>query len=64
MELLRAHYSNVPSQLLARRLSALSLMFIANVVEFDNAPGKSRNAKFDPEPLLDMAIAALSAPAS
>jgi AcrR family transcriptional regulator len=62
MDLLRRHYSAVSGQALARRLSALSLMFISSVVEFDNTPAKKRGAKFDPKPLLDMALVALAAP--
>jgi len=62
VELLQRHYAGMPLRVLSRRLSALSLMFISNVVEFDNAPPKSRvGTKFDLKPLLDMATVALSA---
>jgi AcrR family transcriptional regulator len=62
MELLQRYYAGIPLRVLSRRLSALSLMFISNVVEFDNTRPKSRvGTKFDLKPLLDMAIVALSA---
>jgi AcrR family transcriptional regulator len=60
---LQRPYAGIPLSVLARRLAALSLMFISNVVEFDNTPPKIRDAaKFDPKPFIDMAICALSAP--
>lgn len=65
LELLRAHYPNLSQTTFSRRLSTLSLMFVSAVVEHDNAhlTGKSaRSALFDPEPILDMALAALAAP--
>jgi AcrR family transcriptional regulator len=63
MSRLRATYKNTPPLAFSQRLSALSLMFVACAVEFDNAHRQGRkNAAFDADPLLDMAAAALAAP--
>jgi AcrR family transcriptional regulator len=63
LKCLQRHYVSTPLPVLARRLSALSLMFITNVVAFDNTPPKIRDAaKFGPKPFVDMAICALAAP--
>jgi AcrR family transcriptional regulator len=60
---LRASCRDVPPDLFDRRLSALSLMFISCVVEFNNTgEHRRKNAEFDAGPLLDMAVVALSAP--
>jgi hypothetical protein len=48
-------------------MSALSMMFLATVVEHDNArmsDKKATPAEFDVDPILDMAVGALSAPVS
>jgi AcrR family transcriptional regulator len=48
---------------LYRRLSILSMMFLSAVVEYDNvrqAKGRPRKSTFDIEPVLDIAVAALS----
>jgi AcrR family transcriptional regulator len=64
-KLLRAHYQQVGRSTFARRLTALSIMFLASVIEHDYAR-RSGNwpvpAKFDAKPILDMAIGALSVP--
>jgi AcrR family transcriptional regulator len=64
LDLLLRHYSGVSAPVLARRLSALSLMFISNVVEFDNLRGAGRSTKFEPASIIDMALLALSAPSA
>jgi len=63
VELLQESFAEIPPTVLLRRLKAVHLMFMACVVEFDNArkAGK-RHKEFDPEPILDMAVGALSAP--
>jgi AcrR family transcriptional regulator len=64
---LRAHYDHLPQATLYRRMSALSMMFLATVVEHDNArmsDKKATPAEFDVDPILDMAVGALSAPVS
>jgi AcrR family transcriptional regulator len=66
MRLLRLHYRHLPPLVLKRRVAALSLMFLASVVEHDNARLTPRTAaplpeEFDPAPILEMALAALSA---
>jgi AcrR family transcriptional regulator len=65
--MLRDHYSALPLPVLDRRMSALSMMFLATVVEHDNLQmfGNSEISEpFDLEPVLDMAIGALDAPAN
>jgi AcrR family transcriptional regulator len=63
--LLHAHYDELSSQVLARRLAALSMMFLSSVIEYDNArlsgTGKMP-AEFDADFIIDMALGALSAP--
>jgi AcrR family transcriptional regulator len=62
VQLLRKSCRDVPPKVFDRRLSALSLMFISCVVEFNNTgEHRLRNAEFDPAPLLDMAVVALAA---
>ena len=61
--LLRAQHESLPQAVFGRRLSMLSMMFLASVVEHDNArlSGKIGSVRaFDIEPILDMAIGALS----
>lgn len=63
--LLRSHYAALPEPVLSGRLRALSLMFLATLVEHDNTQLDSDGqlaAPFELEPVLDMALAALSAP--
>ena len=63
--LLRTRFSALDRTLFSRRLTTLSTMFLASVVEYDNARALAKRkaaARFDPEPILDMAVAALSAP--
>jgi AcrR family transcriptional regulator len=65
-QLLKASYDKLPEAVFYRRLSALSLMFLASVVEYDNARLRDRSSvppEFDEEPILDMSIAALGAAA-
>lgn len=65
MRLLRLHYEHLPRATFIRRISALSVMFLASVVEHDNVRllGKRGvSSEFDIDPVLDMAIGALSAP--
>jgi AcrR family transcriptional regulator len=61
-DLLRNHYRDLPAETYRLRLTALSMMLLASIVEFDNLrePG-SRNARaeYDINPILDMAVAAL-----
>lgn len=62
--LLRTHYPHLPETVLNRRLTSLSMMFLATVVEHDNAKlrGKATaRGQFDLDPVLDMAMGALSA---
>jgi AcrR family transcriptional regulator len=58
-------YSDMPQDLILRRLSALATMFLATVVEYDNAQRLEGVAAgpYEIGPVLDMAIAALGAPA-
>jgi len=61
--MLRAHYDHLSAPELNRRMSSLSMMFLATVVEHDNARiiGKpAAQAEFDLDPILDMALGALS----
>jgi TetR/AcrR family transcriptional regulator, regulator of cefoperazone and chloramphenicol sensitivity len=65
MRLLRLHYRHLPPLVLKRRVAALSLMFLASVVEHDNARLTPKTAvavpgEFDPAPILEMALGALS----
>jgi len=60
MDLLSESCPDLPPRLLSQRLSALSLMFISSVVEFDNnCADKSARRSFDPQPLLDIALLTL-----
>jgi AcrR family transcriptional regulator len=63
MKLMQHCFEGMPPIALMARLKAIHLMFMASVVEFDNAlqAGK-QEATFDADSLLDMAVAALSAP--
>jgi AcrR family transcriptional regulator len=61
--MLRAHYDHLPQAVLNRRLSSLSMMFLATVVEHDNAKlsGKiDARAEFQTDFILDMALGALA----
>jgi AcrR family transcriptional regulator len=63
--LLRKCCEHIPRATFAQRLSALSVMFLASVVQHDSARrpgGKGASAEFDIHPILDMALGALSAP--
>jgi AcrR family transcriptional regulator len=63
--LLQGYYEHLPRATFALRLSALSVMFLAAVVQHDKArqPGrKGASSEFDINPILDMALGALSAP--
>jgi AcrR family transcriptional regulator len=62
--LLRSCYSYLPAHLLDRRLSALSMMFLATVVEYDNARHAKRQrdaGPFEAQAIIKMALAALAA---
>lgn len=63
--MLRAHYDHLSETVLNRRMASLSMMFLATVVEHDNARlgGKPAAPHLDLELILDMAVGALSAPA-
>jgi AcrR family transcriptional regulator len=63
--LLRGYCEHLPRATFAQRLSALSVMFLASVVQHDKArqPGRDdASSEFDSDPILDMALGALSAP--
>lgn len=69
MQKLFTTYSDLPEKLVARRISTLAVMFLASVVEHDNNntnnTDNNNNAMpepYDIEPIINMAIAALSAP--
>jgi len=65
-QLLFAAYAELPKELIVKRLSALVTMFLASVVEYDNARRLAEGgpaAPYDIDPMLDMAVAALGAPA-
>ena len=64
--MLRDLYRHLPVSILNLRLSALSMMFLATVVEHDNrqfSESGETSKTFDVEPILDIALAALNAPA-
>ncbi len=64
---LRAHYRALPEAVLNDRLRSLSLMFLATLVEHDNARfglDEPDAGSFALEPVLDMALAALGAAVS
>jgi AcrR family transcriptional regulator len=59
-------FADLPRELVLKRLSALATMFLANVVEYDNSQRAEENSKAEPyeiDFILDMAVAALGAPA-
>lgn len=63
MKAFRKNYPDLPKDVFSQRLSTLTLMFVASVIEFDNLRQiKNHDLKFDHRPVIDMAIAALSAP--
>lgn len=65
-QLLFSAYADLPKDLVMKRLSALVTMFLASVVEYDNARRLDEGAASEPydiDPILDMAVAALGAPA-
>jgi AcrR family transcriptional regulator len=65
LRLLWGCYEHLPRATFFRRLSALSVMFLAAVVQHDKARqpgGKGASSEFDIDPILDMALGALSAP--
>jgi AcrR family transcriptional regulator len=65
-QLLFSAYAGLPKDLVLKRLSALVTMFLATVVEYDNAQRLQEGRAVDPydiDPILDMAVAALGAPA-
>lgn len=63
--LLFGRYDNLPKAVLNQRMSSLCMMFLATVIEHDNTQLRDAATpkKFNIEPILDMAIAALGAPA-
>jgi AcrR family transcriptional regulator len=62
MKIFAEVYSGIPEGTFRMRLSALNLMFVSSVVEYDNARQLSGSKEdFDPEPFFDMAVAALGA---
>ncbi len=64
--MLRDLYRHLPVSILNLRLSSLSMMFLATVVEHDNrqlSKSGDTSKTLDVEPILDMALAALNAPA-
>lgn len=64
--LLRAHFNKLPPLIFKRRMQALNLMFLATVVEHDNLRWLNKDgalSDFDIEPILDISIGALKAPA-
>jgi hypothetical protein len=63
VELLQWCLKDFPPSIVVTRLKVVHLMFLSCVVGFDNARASGkRSAEFDPEPILDMALAALLAP--
>lgn len=63
IQLIRSAFPEIPKDLFSYRLSTLTLMFVSSVVEFDNQCQQSgRSKSYDYRPILDMALAALSAP--
>jgi AcrR family transcriptional regulator len=65
--LLRANYPTLGTSRFHSRLTSLSMMFLAAIVEHDNARllrPRVRGQRFDIEPMLDLAIAGLGAPVS
>ncbi len=64
--LLKAYFNHLPNDIFTRRMRSLNLMFLATVVEYDNTilrQKKSSTTEFDAEPILDMGIVSLTAPA-
>lgn len=65
-QLLFSAFADLPQDLVLKRLSALVTMFLASVVEYDNARRLEEgwaSEPYDINPMLDMAVAALGAPA-
>jgi AcrR family transcriptional regulator len=65
-QLLFSTYAHLPKHLVMRRLSSLVTMFLATVVEYDNAQRLQEGQAAEPydiDPILEMAVAALGAPA-
>lgn len=65
-QLLMASCANLPVSLFLQRISVLATMFLASVVEYDNTRASTDGEalpEFDIGPILDMAVAALLAPA-
>jgi AcrR family transcriptional regulator len=60
LDLLQDACEHLSARALHQRLAALNLMFVASVVEFDNAPLNRSNRKFDPDLILEMAVAVLA----
>jgi AcrR family transcriptional regulator len=64
-DLLRDYYRNLPADIYRLRLTALSMMLLASIVEFDNLRGSGLHhagSGYDIVPILDMALSALAAP--
>ncbi len=60
---LRNIYPHLSNDVFSYRLSTLTLMFVSSVVEFDNYLQANNNKlNFNYKPIIDMALAALSAP--
>jgi AcrR family transcriptional regulator len=60
LDLLQDACEHLSARALYRRLATLNLMFVTSVVEFDNAPPNRSNSKFDPDLILEMAVAVLA----
>ncbi len=65
MEMLREYYHKIPEEIFSKRLLALSTMFLASVVQFENThfiKASTATLAFDTDSILNMGLAALSAP--
>jgi len=63
MKLFQQRYRHLPEDVFDLRMSALSLMFVSCIVQFDKAHHDAQSkAEFNPSPFLDMAVAAMGAP--
>ncbi len=63
-QLLMSLHPDLPQPLIYKRISSLARMFLASVIEHDNALASGiTDAEYDIRPILDMAVAALAAPA-
>lgn len=64
VQLLFTVHANIPEEIILKRIAALATLFLASVVEHDNhqASGEPTAAGYDIDPIIDMAVAALSAP--